>query len=221
MNNRLFRWEGSKTRGDVFVGVVIQRLDGDQMHAGLLYRTKIGGEPYVVHLKGHLFLLHTPPVKGQVCIVPPIEEVRLPALAAFIKNVYRKNRDRGIPYAFSSPDHDWFSSDGALLLSPDRLGLTCSSFVLAVFRAAGLPLVDLKSWPIREEDKEWQKHVLKIFKGRTEKKAKRKEHVQRMRTEIGAIRCRPLEVGGAALATAIPCDFREATENSKAIERML
>ncbi len=191
------------------------------MHAGLLYRTRTGGETYVVHLKGHLYLLHTPPVKGQICIVPPIEEVPLPALAAYIRSVYRKNKNRGIPYAFSSPDHDWFSSDGTLLLASDRLGLTCSSFVLAVFRAAGLPLVDLKAWPIRKEDEEWKEHVLKSFKGHIGKNKKRKDHVRRMRTEIGTVRCRPLEVGGAALAEAIPCCFSEATKNSKLIERIL
>ena len=45
--------------------------------------------------------------------------------------------------------------------------------------------------------------------------------MQKMRTEIGAIRCHPLEVGGAALADAIPCGVVEASKNAKSIQAML
>lgn len=56
------------------------------------------------------------------------------------------------------------------LLGPTKTGLTCASFVLAVFQQSGLPLVVCESWPKpNEEDIEWQKLIVKILKGKQRK----------------------------------------------------
>src|ERR1035438_9456362 len=104
MSDRLFRWTHKKTRTGTFVGVVVERLKRGGMHAGLIYRTETSRGAYVVHLWSHRKLYHDPPCPGQVCILSNIEAIRLPAVAALARRIYRKNSNDGIPYGFSSPD---------------------------------------------------------------------------------------------------------------------
>ena len=148
--------------------------------------------------------------------------MRLPSLAAFARRLYRKNKSQGIPYAFSSPEQDWFSAEGSLLLGPERLGLTCANFVLALYRAAGLPLVQLDTWPVREDDSAWQQSVLEEWAPAiAEAKQKTQEHFAQVRNEIGTVRCRPSEIGGAALASEFPCAFDTAVKLAVEVERAL
>ena len=154
-------------------------------------------------------------------MLPNIEAVRLPALAAFARRVYRKNVPHGIQYGFSSPDRDWFNAEGQIILGADRLGLTCSNFVLAIFRAAGFPLVKLETWPLRAEDKEWQAHVIELLNANAAGERRKLRRLEKVKTEIGVVRCRPVEIGGAALSDQIPCDFPKALELASQVETLL
>jgi hypothetical protein len=199
---------------------MLERLKNGWTHMGFLYRTETSGGPFVLHLRGHYDLRHDPPEKGQICVLSPVEPIRIPALAALARRVWRKNRHHGIPYAFSSPEHDWFNKEGQLIIGADQLGLTCSNFVLAIYRAAGLPLVQLDTWPAREEDAQWQAGVIETWKAAVKGDGRKLRHLEKMRGEIGIIRCRPLEAGGAALSVEIPCAFSVAIEYAEQIKPM-
>ena len=216
----MFFWPPPPNTDSVFAGVFLERLKSDWTHVGFLYRSE-DSEAYVLHLWGHGQLLHKLPKVGQLCVLCEIEPVRLPALAAFARSLYRRNKNQGIPYAFSSPEQDWFSADGNLLLGPDRLGLTCANFVLALYRAAGLPLVQLDTWPDREDDSAWQQSVLDAWAPIIEKKQKTRDHFTQVRDQIGTVRCRPNEIGGAALASEFPCAFETALKLAIDVERAL
>lgn len=221
MEARMFQWPPPSNTDGIFAGVVLERLNSNWTHVGFLYRTE-GSDAYVLHLWGHRRLLHEPPREGQLCVLCKIEPVRLPSLAAFARRLYRKNKDHGIPYAFSSPEQDWFSAEGSLLLGPERLGLTCANFVLALYHAVGLPLVQLDTWPVRESDSAWQQSVLDEWAPAiAEKKQKTQEHFAQVRNEIGTVRCRPAEIGGAAVASEFPCAFDTAVKLAVDVERAL
>lgn len=221
MEKRMFPWPPPPNTNGVFAGVILERLKSDWTHIGFLYRIA-DSDAYVLHLWGHRKLLHEPPREGQFCVLCEIEPVRLPSLAAFARRLYRKNKNQGIPYAFSSPDQDWFSAEGSLLLGPERLGLTCGNFVLALYRSAGLPLVQLDTWPPREDDSAWQQSVLEEWAPAiAEAKTKTQEHFSQVRNEIGTVRCRPAEIGGAALASEFPCAFDTAVKLAVDVERAL
>ncbi len=221
MEERMFPWPPPSKTDGVFAGVILERLKSDWTHVGFLYRIE-DSDAYVLHLWGHRKLLHEPPREGQLCVLCEIEPVRLPSLAAFARRLYRKNKNQGIPYAFSSPEQDWFSAEGSLLLGPERLGLTCANFVLALYRAAGLPLVQLDTWPVREDDSAWQQSVLAEWAPAiAEAKQKTQEHFAQVRNEIGTVRCRPTEIGGAALASEFPCSFDTAIKLAVEVERAL
>jgi len=45
-----------------------------------------------------------------------------------------------------------FDGNGTLVLKDGIAGLTCATFVLALFRSAGIALLHEREWPVRRED---------------------------------------------------------------------
>ena len=94
------------------------------------------------------------------------------------------------------------------LLGPSQFGLTCASFVLAVFPAAGLALADYATWPSdRPGDRQWQEKIIQSLEGRADQ-----THLEHPHNEIGAVRYRPEEVA-AATALAPPAVQFERAEH--------
>lgn len=104
-------------------------------------------------------------------------------------------------YAFSSPVGA-LSKSGAL--KEGVLGLTCASFVLAVFEAVGVDLVEYLPWEKGPKDEAWQHWITKEI-GKDDA-----GHAQRLAEQIPALRYQPYQVFGASLAGSIPVDFEEA-----------
>jgi len=135
--------------------------------------------------------------------VPP---ARQRSIAAFCRRVWRKNSKKGIPYAFSNPGQSFDDETGRFLIGPSRFGLTCASFVLAVFDAAGFPLAEYGSWPVdRTGDREWQEKIVDLLQSRAEP-----EHITHLRNEIGAVRYRPEEVAASTALAPPPVNFIQA-----------
>lgn len=77
-------------------------------------------------------------------------------------------------------------------------GLTCSSFVLELIESQGFDLIDKSSWPLRDEDRNWQEETLE---GLAESAISDEDHkhltIQQTKCENGAHRFRPEEVGAS------------------------
>ena len=225
MAERVFIWPPSSELEipSDYVGVVVERLPNNRLHVGLLYKTA-QASTYVLDLMGHYGcrLGNNPPMKGQLCVLCPVDPLRVPALAAFFRRLYRKNKNPGLPYGFSSPDQDWFSRDGAIQLSNGKIGLCCQTFVLAAYRAAELPLIDPPDVPQREDDAERQNSLLDEWAADIADSGTRtQQHFTTVRASIGTPLCRPLEVGGAAMAEIIPCDWETAFHNATEVENKM
>jgi hypothetical protein len=137
-------------------------------------------------------------------------------VAAVCRKVWRAN-GRYVPYAFSPPNDCFDSVTWEFIFGPTRLGLTCSTFVLAVFHTARLPLVDYSSWPVnRPGDSEWQQRIVSLLKGRAPE-----AHVEAVSREVGSARFRPEEVAGAATVNPLPASFELAAERGEQILELL
>jgi hypothetical protein len=139
-----------------------------------------------------------------------IDQLRLYGVLAFCDLIIQAN-PAGIPYAFDSPSDCFDSETGQFLLGPSKKGLTCATFVLAIFHAVGLRLLDLTGWPKREEDARWQESIINLLRGRASQ-----EHIDAVTSQVGAVRVRPEEVAGASAAEIHPIGFANA--NALAIE---
>ncbi len=202
-----------------FVAVAIGESGVDQRHIGILHR-RDGAAPELLHLAWHCRLKNDTelPAYLTIWVAPSALQERLRNVAALCRRVWRKNGSGGIPYAFSSPQESFDAGTGAFLIGSTRYGLTCASFVLAIFDAAGLRIAEYSSWPVnRDGDCKWQEKIIECLSDHAEQ-----EHIDHLRGEIGAVRFRPEEVAAAAAIAPPPTSFDAAAElGSRILAKML
>lgn len=189
-----------------YVAVAIAVVRDGQQHVGVLHKEDVLNEVKLGHLAWHNQLKESQPRDCYLWVDPPIPTRRARQVAARCRQILRANV-RGIPYAFSPPSDCFDVETGSFLLGPSRVGLTCATFVLAVFDAAGLRLAEYNTWPQqRAGDAEWQQFIIEQL----EESGGSAEHVALVRKEIGAVRHRPEDVAGCAASDQLPCPFKIA-----------
>ena len=215
--NRVHYSDDQPVSAVVHVAVAICSIDGSQRHIGILHRDTEADQVLLLDLAWHHRLRNEPLGGSWLWVEPAVNARRLVQVAAICRRVWRSNR-LGIPYALSHPTECFDENTGAFLLGPTRLGLTCASFVLAMFDAAGLPLAQYDTWPTnRDGDAEWQ---LRIVEKLAETAASAK-HVHAVSIEIGSVRFRPEEVAGAATTSPLPAGFDVAADRAAQILALL
>lgn len=111
---------------------------------------------------------------------------------------------RAFPYGFSSPQ-GFLDARLQFVYGPGKFGLTCATFVLAVFDSVGVAFIEYDSWPIRPGDHRWQEFIAKYLK-------LPRDHVDRMKQEkIEVPRYKPCEVAGAFASSKYPVSFSRAS----------
>jgi hypothetical protein len=187
------------------VAVAICRTGHGNTHTGVVYRD----------FDGRLLLFHqawqhetrNEPLDGArtdlggsfLCVSPDIDRDRARNLAALCELIAATGEP--IAYALRDDPEALFDEHTGRLTLPNGKGLSCSTFVLALFRSARLPLVDTTDWPTdRPGDRAFQELLVHIL----EHTGASPDHVAAVRTEIGCARIRPEEVAGAALFSALP-----------------
>lgn len=185
-----------------YVGLAIRNIEGDQRHIGILFRDDRTPDVTFLHLAFHRRLIAGSPNPTYSWIDPAIDARRLRHLATICRQLSAAN-GQNIPYGFSTPN-DWFDEDTlACLQGPSNVGLTCATFVLAAFRTGGLQLLHYEAWPHRAGDTDWQNHVIGLLQADDAPQ----EHIAAVRAEVGAVRVRPEEVGGAAMLQERPSAY--------------
>jgi hypothetical protein len=188
------------------VGVAVKTIAEGQSHIGLVHKDQSSNQIMLLDLAWHHRLRNDAPDASYVWIDPALPAPRARQIAALCRKIWRSNPE-GIPYAFSGPSDCFSAETGAFLLGPTRRGLTCASFVLAVFHAAGFPLAQYETWPPASElDRAWQRHVLEMLR----ESGASLEHIQAVEGNVGAVRYRPEEVGGAAASDSLPAEYKDA-----------
>jgi hypothetical protein len=140
------------------------------------------------------------------------------AIASFCRRIWKQNQRNQVPYGFSQPNN-FFDTSGNLIKGPAKIGLTCASFVLAVFEAAGIPLADLATWPVPTTgDIDRQRELLDKLDNDP---GVDKEHVEAAKAEIGNTRYHPLDVAGAGTVGELPAPYCYASKAANRIEALL
>ena len=140
------------------VGVGIYQ---NSMHIGLLCKDVSGKALRFIHLAFHEDLREEDDTsKCFQWVEAKIEEEQADVVAAQARLIYRINGAGGIPYGFS-PYGGYFGAKGEIRWSAPGNGLTCATFVLAVFDRGGIALVKGETWPSsRAGDKEFQRKMV-------------------------------------------------------------
>lgn len=107
-----------------------------------------------------------------------------------------------------------FDASGNLIFAKGEFGLTCATFILAIFQRAGIKLIDLNDWQYRNSDKEWQEKVLNYFKEKhkNDPNSYLQELLDLFQKNIGCFRYKPEEVAVASGANKLPSNFEYCKE---------
>ena len=114
-------------------------------------------------------------------------------------------------------DGSIFSKDGILHLGKKSNGLTCATFILAVFLSNGMELLLEEQWEHRNEDDYWHAYIVKMLEQTKSKYGISDTHIENIRREKGCVRFRPEEVAGSLFFKEIPVGFKDASKIGKKI----
>lgn len=187
-----------------------------QRHVGLGYRASANASLSFLHLAGHKDLRDDSRIeaKYRAVRVTSVATVAHAAVVAQCKRAARADlRPQHLTYGLGFPR-------ATIRVEPTRntmvvenaSGLTCATFVLALFQLTSAPLVDATTWEDRSGDAEWRAAVISYFSRSAD--ATRREALE---SERDVVRIRPEDVAGAAIAKKAPASFEEATEKGDAI----
>lgn len=127
--------------------------------------------------------------------IPPLDELVLQQLGDLCAAVGAKGTR--VPYGFRySPTT--FSPSGAVRISGDSIGLTCATFVMAMFLSVGVALLDEARWGGRAEDASWQEQVWVLMATNNSRLGILESNLDKNLSDIPCHRFRPEEVVSAA-----------------------
>lgn len=148
------------------LALAIQRIPENrkQKHVALLYRAE-DDSWRLLHLGWHHVLRHEQ-WDGAYSWVPfenlaPEVTEGLADLAVIIGT---RDANRQIPYSVVFTGGQYFDESGIYIRHRAGEGLTCATFLLAVFRRWGLSLIDESTWPqARRDDASWALNIVRVL----------------------------------------------------------
>jgi hypothetical protein len=205
----------------IFVG----KTGEDQHHCGILYKSSPGSQDFnALHLAWHADLQnHT--TWESLCekfqyyfVLPAINRVRSATIAAACRRIWQSNKRLGLPYGLHYDNTSFDLDSGMLMLSESQCGLTCATFILAVFWSEEVKLIDAESWPARVEDKSQHQKILNLLTTRSNASA---EHIAKVTKEVGCARFRPEEVAASAAFSPQPAASAQIIERGDIIRQSI
>lgn len=172
-----------------------------QRHVGLIYRVDDSG-PRFCHLAWHFKLEDEPLPPLYLWGSSGLDPVNKVVMAAYIALL--KQNATGVPYGISY-NGIYFDDQGRYIVQPIGRGLTCATFILAVFTRNGFELLKTDSWPERLDDVQWQQQIIDALT-----RYASQEHIEVLMQDVGAKRFRPEEVAAGVISEIIPLDFAAA-----------
>lgn len=208
------------------VAVVISG-DEEQRHVGVLYRFG-DKETSHLHLGFHHYLCdHKPELDGSNAWVGfnYLDEEEANIFATWLAKIWEKN-SRRIPYGIMYWKGSHFSpSDGSYISSRLGCGLTCATFIIALFEAFGYDIVDIQTWPSRDSDSIFHEKIIsalgnvKYVRSVDIDSEEHQAHIEAQKDNLGiAPRFRPEEVACAVgLYSGDPVGFDQAEMAGQAL----
>lgn len=206
--------------GGIPAGLLVVGIARTQQgwHIGLYHRRRPNGVGHLLHLEHHLRLRNDDPTAASfgrmAWVIPALDELESSSLAARCRTIAKKQSEGRIPYGFVYRGAS-FSLDGELELGMGELGLTCATFVLAVFKSTSIELVERQSWPIRDGDESFRDGIVEVVRSLDEEAAKA------LLAEPRCARFRPTEVAGATTVRPRPVTFVAAQQPALQVERFI
>ena len=156
-------------------------------------------------------------------VVPDLEEDRARNVAGMCRLIAKhlvNEKSSGFAYALRFDEEARFDQFTGELAMPNGIGLSCSTFVIVVFRSARIRFIDFENWPVRPGDVLAQKQLVEMLLNWRDRGHASPEHVEKVRGEIGCVRARPEEIAGVCMLN-LPGKYPAAETAGEAVLRAL
>ncbi len=185
-------------------------------HAGIAYRNAAGVLRFL-HFANHEMLRDDRCSGNYTFAVPLLKEEDMEYLAGFCARVFRANQSGKLPYSFEFDPNLGFNRTTGLVIFNHNGGLTCSTFVVALFRSAGNPLVQPITWPRQADlaDIAARTYILEMW--RNTGKPRLVARAEEIGSTIQTMRISPEQVAGACLQKNLPTGYYRAQKNGKQV----
>ena len=183
---------------------------GVQSHSGILYLNP-EGEAKLLHLENNRTLTKESPNSDFVWLHVNLPDI-VKNLICLHCDIISENSQGKILYDID-PTGITFDIDGVFTQKVPHTGLTCGTFILAVFRDVGIELINQNHWPIRENDIKWQKMIVNLFSRYLEPNSN--ELINKKIDDKLILRFRPEEVVSSATLKNMPNTFSSIKEPSE------
>lgn len=191
------------------LGVVIKELPRPQgqIHIGLLYREP-GAPARASHLYTNFDFRDEPVQADFFWIQATMPDLTRQLVVGLCKRIAAHNPR--IPYSFKYRfKQQYFQPSGALALPNTDDGLTCATYVLAVFQRLKIPILKFIEWP-RDRHGAWQTGMISALTAKSY--PERGAQMDAWMSQIGEPRYLPQEVAAGVGASAQPIGYARATE---------
>lgn len=116
-------------------------------------------------------------------------------------------------YGFRFLEDSLLAQNGATVcLQGTSVGLTCATFVLAIFKRLGINLLQLDTWQFRDEDEKWQQRYFKVLKKNPSAYNHTAQSIAQVQQELisPCARYKPQEVFASGMTEKCKLDFDTA-----------
>lgn len=180
-------------------------------HIGLAFHSAKDGVQ-LLHLRFHRDVVaESFPISNQcwIATIPEFQKTNSKILVAIARAVASRKATINFGINLLAANGS-FDANGRYTAPRGSDGLTCATFISEIFRAVGLPLVQLDTWEARDQDLVWGNDVCALLKHRG---GASDEHIEAVRSSINGLRLRPEEVAFSAdlPSRARPVAFAEAS----------
>jgi hypothetical protein len=180
------------------------------LHAGILFRTS-DQQRRILHLAFHYQLECEIEPGGWAFVSAAIDPIELDVLAGHCATLEKVRPE--VPYGFRR-GASRFDEQGRFVPGPGDTGLTCTTFIQAIFDWARIPLLAEATWELRDEDREAQQILLEWLR---RNKDATDEYLAAIEAEVGCMRFRAEEVAAASASSKRPVPLQVASVEGRRV----
>lgn len=192
--------------------------DKNQLHCGILYKVnsaKTNGN-YFLHLAFHNMLKEDDESQYlrqqnlQTFKFIPFDKLPPERITVFVnrcRQIYNANKGNlGYAPKFSN---SYFRNNGTVHLGKKEFGLTCATFVMAVFQDNQFKLVEPDLWPRRHKaDAAWHSQIVNMLRKYQNHCQITEEHIKNVQDDNNDCkRFKPEEVAAASTSKVLPSKY--------------
>lgn len=189
----------------------VTRVNEGHYHIGVVYEDPSGSSK-ILHLALHVDLRSDQNFERYGWLSPRVSVVQQALVSDLCALVYDRFSQGKVELQYAFEAVTKIAKDGTLSAKGPGTGFTCSTFVMALFEAHDILLIDVSTWPDPDSaDERRQLEIVELIEGRVRARGTYERyaaHIKELRKSTGkAKRFKPEEVQAASVIQPPPAEY--------------